>query len=612
MGNTNSNTCELTEYKNVCEMGKCLDGNIVGLSPNSSSPTDTWIVQFKHGTTYEDKPIKNAFLKMWISNETFKKLNSIENKYIRPLILKNSGLNYEAAVYRHIIKPLIETNICPNFIKFLGTGKDCSFEDVVNMSVGNYNGGTKDEALVKQRTDTVFSTSVIIVNDSEKIMKRTKITDTYPTEVVKRLEGSVSRKLVEDKFTFNIIANEVVKPGTVSLDDFLKNIRINNSTKSRVIFQALAACYAMSCSKMCHNDLHLGNVYIEPLMTNATVAGPNGWSRRVSRKTGDPYYYNETTQETSSVHPGGKLTRMNYIYGGDLYTFETNYIAKVFDFDRSYVKRFGNNPMLAPPNEEWVCEENSQCNRQIENLDALKLMGGIYRTLHTTHEDELLHICTHIDGAETETKVYKENLKTIFDEGTFLTKDGFPITDDQYLEFNTTVDIMKNLSKSSYSHGSIESTYPVGYIPDPFYTFICNTDIFNKQGKITNLNISNGISDKTTIDELRKKVNKLKMENDVLAEALVSQQTSPSSPPPLLTQFTPSSDEGLDDSDDESSSDDSDDESSSDDSDDESSSDDSDAVFDDDESNSDDVFDDDESSSDDSRNQDREITGYDY
>ena len=90
---------------------------------------------------------------------------------------------------------------------------------------------------------------------------------------------------------------------------------------------------------MCHNDLHLYNIYVEPI----------------------------------------KEQRFNYIYDKTLFTFKTNYLVKVFDFDRSFVTRLGENPYLASS----FCETSSQCNRYIENLDALKIMSYIYN-LKTT------------------------------------------------------------------------------------------------------------------------------------------------------------------------------------------------------------------------------------
>ena len=74
------------------------------------------------------------------------------------------------------------------------------------------------------------------------------------------------------------------------------------------------------------------------------------------------------------------------------------------------------------------------------------------------------------------------------------------------------------------SNSSIQSTYPVGYIPDPDYTFICNGDMFNDQGKIADIKVTKTITDKTTIDELKKKVEQLEVEIKDLKEALTFQQ----------------------------------------------------------------------------------------
>lgn len=479
MGSESSKPCELTEYSDVCQMSKCLSDNIIGLSSDSASPTDTWIVEFKDGTTYEDKPIKKAFLKLWMSPDVFKytddkiiKLDDYEAMK-SDLVPKFSGLDYEARVYRDIVKPLIEKNICPNFIKFLGSGQNCSFENVARMVSGTEPGKNAN------RTKTLYGNTIRILQDE----KRKSITQLYDKIELKEFTEVISHLDTVKYITYNILANEVIKPGTVQISKFLYDKNIDAKTQSIVLFQGLAACYAMSCSKMVHNDLHTGNLYVEPLE---------------------------------------KTTRMNYIYEGDLYTFETKYIVKVFDFDRAYVKRFGENPFLKSA-EDWACDEYSQCNRYIENLDALKLMSGVYVQLEQKHGDKLIDICTMNETADVEKS--KKILKEIFEEGIFLQYNTFPLAIDKYQLFNSTIDIMKNLSRSSFSNSSIQSTYPVGYIPDPEYTFICNKDMFNDKGKLSDFKVTKGISDKTTIDELTKKVERLEMENKVLIEALTFKQS---------------------------------------------------------------------------------------
>ena len=476
MGTNNSKSCELTEYGDVCQLTSCLGLNIIGLKSDSASPTDTMIVEFKEGTTYEGKPINKAFLKIWLSHETFKyadeniiKLSNYETRKFE-LSLDFSGLNYEVKVYRDIVKPLIETNICPNFIKFLGSGKNCSFHNVATMISGPLN----DAKIVK-----AFHGNTIRILKGEK---RKSVNEVYDISELKKFVEITSHVDVVKYFTYNILANEVIKPGTVTMSRFLYNKNTDKTVVSTVLFQALAACYAMSCSKMVHNDLHLGNIYVEPL---------------------------ETT------------TRLNYIYGGDLYTFETNYIVKVFDFDRAYVKRFGENPLLDVDTSN-LCEHSSQCNKYIENLDALKLMSGVYRQLKQKDADKLVDICTMNETADV--KKSTRILTEVFEESNFLTHNTFPLTIDKYQLFNSTIDIMKNFSRNSLSNSSIQNTYPVGYIPDPDYTFICNVDMFNDQGKIADIKVTKAISDKTTIDELKKKVEQLEMEIKDLKETLTFQQ----------------------------------------------------------------------------------------
>ena len=43
------------------------------------------------------------------------------------------GLNYELNIYKDIIRPIVDLNICPNFVKYLASGEKCSFNDLLNI-----------------------------------------------------------------------------------------------------------------------------------------------------------------------------------------------------------------------------------------------------------------------------------------------------------------------------------------------------------------------------------------------------------------------------------------------------------------------------------------------
>ena len=472
MGNNNSNPCELQEYGNVCKMTNCLSNNLVGLESNSASSTDTWIAKFNKGVTYNGKEINEAFLKIWISNSTFDRINNNilkindYNYVISDFIENNLSLNYEARVYRDIIKPLIEINICPNFIKFLGLGENCSFENTASLlktrhllENRNINGTTKRNGYWN-----LYGTTIALITGNV----RNKITSNYNIKTLQEIQKVITLNNVIDKFTYNILVNEVITPGTQILSDFIYNKGLVKQQKPNfevwtVIFQALAACYAMSCSKMVHNDLHLGNIYVEPI----------------------------------------KKTRFNYIYDNTLFTFETNYIVKVFDFDRSFVKRFGNNPYLSAQ----FCDMSSQCNRYIENIDALKILNGVYRMVNKSEKQNIINICSN--GTQNS----KQLLKKIF-SGSMLTYNNKALDTYKFNRFNSTIEIMKNISK----HCDIENIYPNNYKPELQNTFVCNKNMFDNQGKIIQTNIAEIVINNDIVQKLNNEIKILKSKLDVITK----------------------------------------------------------------------------------------------
>ena len=499
MGNINSaNKCDLQQYSDVCEMAECLQefsstSTIVGLNADSASLSDTWIVKFKDGTTYDEEPMQKAFLKMWISNSSYKGLNennfqfspaipndqSIFERNRDKQIIVNSGLNYEARVYRDIVKPMIEKNICPNFVKFLGLGKNCSPESLLKMLKHQ----NPNENL---NSNQLFGNAVAMMCN----WKRLKITERYSASQIAKFEKHMSKETFQQNITYNIIANEVIKPDTMDFSRFLRDHKmfINGTTPNpvvwNVIFQILAACYSMSKTKMNHNDLHLGNIYIEP------------------------------------VDDSGNSKRFNYEYENTLFTFESRYIAKVYDFDRSYVTRFGDNPILGDGVTSEACVRGSQCNEFIPNLDALKIMGGIsltkWRSEPKTHK-LIVDSCTSSDPSQ------RAILNEIFSNSNFLR--GADNKREPNLEkFDSVFQIMKNISALS----NIQNIYPSGYVPELKDVFICNQSMFNLSGKILE-KFTRTQQDNTVVETLKQQIVELKEQVESLKDQL---QKDSRKPPP--------------------------------------------------------------------------------
>jgi len=428
----------LHEYSNVCKMSQCIE-SVNGLPSTSTSNTDTWIVTFKDGVNYDHIPIKKGFVKIWLSHDAVKyKLNKIlEKNYTDKGQLENEisehlvtigGLNYEAKVYRDIVKGLIESNICPNFIKFLGLGQNCSFEDVRKMLVPSLG----DE----ESKDALFRSAVSLIKMEQQRPSINKDASNYTTDFAEYDE-------IVENTTFTILVNEAVRNNSQS-DKAVPFSYINTRLfgiveKWSLLFQLMAAIYAMSLSGLTHNDLHTDNAWIEPC------------------------------QEKD----------VSYVYGGETFNFKTKYVVKVFDFDRSYNKRLGENPFL----DEWLCNEASQCNKYIPNLDAMKVMGYIYKSQSDTVKQRLLDICApnknEFTNSIRKTFIPQDLLKETWVHGTNLVDDntGRGLTADDYKGFSSVFDIMKKFADLA----GIKST-PNSATRDN--TYICNPGIFDINGRI--------------------------------------------------------------------------------------------------------------------------------
>lgn len=505
MGNSNSsNRCDLHEYNDACEMKWCIK-DIKGLKKDSASPTDTWIVTFKDGTTYNSSVAKSAFLKLWISRQTIENLKYNEdfknhNQYdmlSSPLMLRQSlsslenmisGLDYEAIIYKFIIQDLIRLNICPNFVKCFTIGSNCSFNDLVSMLQ------VTDRYKDQDPADPNFQPKLNLYRNINNIIIEDDDIKTYPVTVDDNDAWGDENEILENnsikKFKFNMIVNETMD--SPSLNEFVRRNglfmgRSTNKPKQQtflVIFQALAACYAMSSSKMVHQDLHLYNLYVQSKDTS------------VDEK------------------------RVNYKYGGNLFTFESDYIVKIFDFDRAYAEKVGVNILL---NEDYT-KENSQTNEYIENKDAIKMLRSIYAKCGTYEQSEIiLNMCC--DPTRT---VSYELLKETWNKGNFLrTNEGRPLKTIEYKGFYSTFEILKNCAILA----GIENIYPTGYIPNPKFTYICNSSMFDNKGKVKSKNISEAFINEDNISELKKEniilsdyVQELLAERDALNDQLLKQK----------------------------------------------------------------------------------------
>lgn len=92
--------------------------DIIGLESDSASPTDTWIVTYKNDDLKETKLFWKMFL---IDSEPSHNESAI------------FGLEYEIEIYRDVIYPLIDNQVCPFFVKYVADFHNVSYDALAKL-----------------------------------------------------------------------------------------------------------------------------------------------------------------------------------------------------------------------------------------------------------------------------------------------------------------------------------------------------------------------------------------------------------------------------------------------------------------------------------------------
>lgn len=329
---SSSSECILNEAA-ICEFAKCIK-KIQGLSSNSASPSDTWLIEFRDNTKYIDIrgrtiEIPRAFCKLfieprslevWLTNS--KLTPELERLWI-PKIQLLEGLRYELKFYETIVDNIIQTQKSPHFVKLLSAGDECSFGDLVKALE---NGGVPyaESSLARNLYHTLGF-----------IQNRPAIT----TTTIPKWPCNWN----DLRFSF-ILTQQVDSKYSMTFGDWLSTYRETSDFISDllvILFQICQACYALYLEGACHNDLHSGNVWI---------------TRRPDIKK-----------------------NIRYVIGSSNYIFpQVSLLARVFDFDRAYAERLGSNPLL----NQDACSKYGQCNELFQSKDFVKILCYVIKYIN--------------------------------------------------------------------------------------------------------------------------------------------------------------------------------------------------------------------------------------
>jgi hypothetical protein len=333
--------CVLTRASNVCQLWTCVK-KVQGLESTSASPTDIWIIEFKANTTYYGQELESAYLKISINP------NYIDSE-------ANRGLEYERRVYKEVTDELLERRVCPHFLKGLLVGDMCHFDDLLRVAKAGIStdlipardplNGLAPEAPDDVRDQLVENLAWLV--DKPKSRSRASARASSRSSARKSRPALTNFEdgrpdppaLVRDQDAVNNIEHNL-RYGcllterlldVVSLSDWLvKDTKFKMEDFLAVVFQLIVTLWVMELRKMVHYDLHTGNILIEKI----------------------------------------RPKRLGYVLNDKEYKVNTIYLARVFDFDRSYVVNLGCNRLHV----------ESEC-QFVPNLDLAHLLCNMFQDL---------------------------------------------------------------------------------------------------------------------------------------------------------------------------------------------------------------------------------------
>ena len=369
--------CDLSERTDVCKIYNCVD-KVEGIRSNSVSPTDTWIINFKKGTQYDKQNLQYGFFKVFLNSFTVSTLTKPYSDFLPRII----GLEYEILVYKNIIKPLIDNNVCPNFVKYLASGNNCTYNDLFNMLNNHIKKHSPTEIFKDFTPEIIRQCLNRNINCMKKDCKKRFAIDHYvPRSYFKSDLADLYIDITEipNSYRFNIILNERLPLKSITLDAWLvTNKDIENIWY--ILFQICVACYSMSLCKMTHNDLHLGNIFVE---------------------------------ERDDIE------KIVYVINNKKYILYTRYKVFIFDFDRSYCQNLGDN-IINPIN-----------NVFIDNIDIIEVLCEVSNYIdNSMYKCKIANaICKSVNQAEY---ISKKGIKRCLLRG-------------NYTNYNSSIQILENI-----------------------------------------------------------------------------------------------------------------------------------------------------------------------
>lgn len=323
-------------YDNGCALAPYIH-SVLGIGSGSASTSDQWLITLVPNTVnYLGTFLDKVFVKV-IPNIT-----DHADPYFKDML---RNVQREVQIYAEIIKPILDKRMCPYFLPVLNVSNNCTSTSVINMLIGKapqvgYTRKVPDTYPTEPfNAEKIFIRNMVIstmsfeggINDTPTALcfdekaEMDQRNSFYPDKKnhvenlgflksfttgdnIVSIHSQKNRECVDanrQKFlletTYTMLYTVPIEGGETGGSLIGSLITSNNITGIYFyFFQLFIGLATMSWAKVFHNDLHEGNVLIQFLPKNE---------------------------------------KFTYMVGFHVYTFSTNMIPIIFDFDKSIVAK---------------------------------------------------------------------------------------------------------------------------------------------------------------------------------------------------------------------------------------------------------------------------------
>ena len=350
--------------------------NVIGVKGGSTA-SETWILEMNDNT--------KLFCKLFINLDS-NEINFDDPQKKINFFLSSKSLDYEKRVYKEIVDPMRRLKVCKHFVPLVDCLDSCSYENLLNILIGHTNDNS-NKIMSNSVTDMILKRNINSIINLNKLYSINEISSEPISE--NKNENIIEKLKYSLLFTKYFDLNSQV----ITFTKFLEKYYNNRDIILQVLFQLSAVCYAMSLCNMTHNDLHGDNVFVKKLDQLQTFI----------------YYINDVK-----------------------YEIKTFFKVYIFDFNFTYVEKFGNNEGI----NDYLCENFSVCNEFIPNKDILKILCAVFNF----YPDILKYTTSNDENKKSLEKTYLEDKQCFFRSSVNM---GKSVRSDFFKEFNDCLTILK-------------------------------------------------------------------------------------------------------------------------------------------------------------------------